>query len=43
MTGRETKPRTDDYLDSTGNIMLPDGVTLISNLPGHIAACGDMP
>jgi len=43
MTGRETKPRIDDYLDSTGNIALPDEVTLMSNLPGHIAAYGDTP
>ena len=43
MTGRETRPRIDDYFDSAGNIALPDGVTLMSNLPGHIAECGDMP
>ena len=38
-----TRPRLDDYFDSTGNIALPDGVTLMSNVPEHIAACGDMP
>jgi acyl-CoA synthetase (AMP-forming)/AMP-acid ligase II len=43
MTGQETKPWIDDYVDSTGSITLPDGVTLMSNLPGHIAAHGDTP
>jgi hypothetical protein len=38
MTGRETKLGIADYLDSAGNIALPDGVTLMSNLPGLRAA-----
>ena len=33
VTVRETERRFDDYVDSTGNIALPDGVTLMSNLP----------
>jgi acyl-CoA synthetase (AMP-forming)/AMP-acid ligase II len=43
MTGQGANLRIDDYLDSAGNIVLPDGVTLMSNLPGHIAACGETP
>ncbi|MDT5241806.1 MAG: hypothetical protein QOD97_4004 [Mycobacterium sp.] len=43
MTGRETKPRIDDYLNSAGNIALPEDMTLMSNLSEHIAAYGETP
>jgi acyl-CoA synthetase (AMP-forming)/AMP-acid ligase II len=43
MTPRETNPRIDDYLDSAGNGVLPDGTTLMSNLSQHIAAYGETP
>jgi acyl-CoA synthetase (AMP-forming)/AMP-acid ligase II len=43
MTGQGTKLRIDDYLDSAGNIALPDGVTLMSHLARHIEAFGDAP
>jgi acyl-CoA synthetase (AMP-forming)/AMP-acid ligase II len=37
MTGRRTELRTDGYVDSAGTIALPDEMTLVSNLLGHIA------
>jgi acyl-CoA synthetase (AMP-forming)/AMP-acid ligase II len=43
MTGRGTALRVDDYLDSAGNIALPDGLTLMSHLQGHIGALGETP
>jgi acyl-CoA synthetase (AMP-forming)/AMP-acid ligase II len=43
MTGRGIELRIGDYVHSAGIIALPDGMTLLSNLLGHIAEYGETP
>jgi hypothetical protein len=39
--GRGNRPELTDYLDADGNIVLPEGVNLVTFLDRHIADIGD--